>query len=72
MRSARGVVLDDELHVTRDGHLGALRATHELRLQLVELDLEVARDVRQNLGVATGAATWKGSSASLLGLTWMS
>src|SRR5690606_4638959 len=37
-RSARGVVLDDELHVALDGHLGALGARDELGLELVEGD----------------------------------
>src|SRR3546814_10798296 len=59
---ARRVVLDDELHVTRDGHLGALGATHQARLQLVELDLEVARNGGQHLGVTTGGGDLEGRS----------
>src|SRR3546814_698530 len=65
---ARRVVLDDELHVTRDGHLGALGATHQARLQLVELDLEVARDGGQHLGVTTGGGDLEGLEALALGL----
>src|SRR3546814_4477125 len=47
--SARGVVLDDELHLGGHRNLGALRAAHEAGLQLVELDLEVARRLRQHV-----------------------
>src|SRR5690606_31180656 len=54
LESARRVVLDDELDVTRDGNLGTLGATHEAGLQLVELDLEVARGLREHVHVATG------------------
>src|SRR5690606_33085790 len=53
-RLARCVILDDQLHVTGHGDLGALGPTHEARLQLVELDLEVARGLRQDLGVTAG------------------
>src|SRR5690606_10484984 len=47
-RSAR-VVLDDELDVAGHGDLGALRAAGELGAQLLQLDVEVARDVRQDV-----------------------
>src|SRR5690606_28172146 len=52
-RSAR-VVLDDELDVAGHGDLGALRAAGELGAQLLQLDVEVARDVRQDVAVRTG------------------
>src|SRR5690606_1417065 len=50
----RGVVLDHELNVARDGNLGALRSAHEPRVELVELDVEVGGHRRQHLGVPTG------------------
>ncbi len=60
MGLAGGVVLDDELDVTGHGDLGALRAAHEARLQLVELDLEVGGHLRQHVGVTAGGCDLEG------------
>src|SRR6478735_11409455 len=65
---ARRVVLDDELDVTDDRHLGALGATHETGLELVELDLEVAGNGGQNLGVTAERRHLEGLGALALGL----
>src|SRR5690606_28829211 len=46
--------LDDELHFTGHGDLGALRTTDQTGLQLVEFDLEIARNRGQHLGVTAG------------------
>src|SRR5690606_15505420 len=43
-----------ELNFTAHGDLGALGATQEAHLQLVEFDLEVCRGLRENVHVATG------------------
>jgi hypothetical protein len=48
---SRGVVLDDELNFARDRNLGALRATNESRLQLVELDVKVFRNRGEDIAV---------------------
>src|SRR5438874_4635412 len=58
--SAGRVVLDDELDVGGHGDLGALRATLERHLQLVELDLEVARHLGEHVDVATGGGDLEG------------
>lgn len=76
MRLAGGVVLDDELHVTGDGHLFALGAANEGGLQLVEFNLEVAGHRRQNLGMATccGNLKWLEAFRALFHvneLTWL-
>ncbi len=68
---ARRVVLDDELHVARDGHLGALRATREGRLELVERDLEVARNLGEHVDVTAGRGDLEGLGASERCLTPM-
>ena len=61
--SASCVVLDDELDFTGHGDLGALRATHEAGLQLVELDLEVARDLGEHVDVTAGRGDLEGLGA---------
>ena len=53
---ARCVVLDDELDFAGHGDLGTKGATRETRLQLVELDLEVRRKLRQEVDVTTGGS----------------
>ena len=68
LNSASCVVLDDELHFTGHGDLGALRATNQASLELVELDLEVAGNGRQDLGVAAGCCDLEGLGALALGL----
>src|SRR6478735_6549610 len=65
---ARRVVLDDELDVTDDRHLGALGATHETGLELVELDLEVAGNGGPDLGVTAERRHLEGLGALALGL----
>src|SRR5699024_3221279 len=52
MRSAR-VELDDELNVTGDRHLFALRGTQQGGLQALEVHIEVAGHCRENVLVAT-------------------
>src|SRR5215207_6936714 len=74
--SASRVVLDDELHVTGDGDLGALRTANERRAELVELDLEVTRSLGQHVDVTAGRCDLEGLRAlgALLdadGLTWL-
>src|SRR5690606_10427607 len=59
---------DDELHVALDGHLGALGARDELGLELVEGDLEVAGNGRQDVGVSAGGCDLEGLEALALGL----
>ena len=49
------VVLNDELDVTLDRHLGTLRAAREHSLELVELNREVTRNRGKHLSVATGS-----------------
>ena len=60
------VVLDDELDFTRHGHFGTLRATHEARLQLVELYLEVRGKLRQQVDVTAGGSDLEGLDALVL------
>jgi len=50
---ARCVVLNDELNFTRHGDLGALGATKERGVKLVNLYLKVGRKRRKNLDVTT-------------------
>src|SRR5699024_6623233 len=64
----RRVVLDDQLNLTGDRDLGALRARDELRLQLVERDLEVTRNRGKHLGVTTGGRHLEGLETLALGL----
>src|SRR5215207_2926535 len=61
--SASGVVLHDELHVTGHGDLDALRTTEELHLELVELGLEVARELGQHVDVTAGGRDLEGLGA---------
>src|SRR5690606_34830815 len=66
--SASRVVLDDQLHFTGHGDLGALGTTDQTGLQLVELDLEVARNGREHLGVTAGRCHLEGLGALAAGL----
>src|SRR6478609_7132092 len=66
--SASRVVLDDELHFAGHGDLSALRATDQTCLELVELDLEVAGNGGQDLGVTAGCCHLEGLGALALGL----
>src|SRR4051812_7641505 len=49
--SASRVVLDDQLDFTGHGDLGALRTTDQAGLELVDLDVEVGRNLRQHVDV---------------------
>jgi hypothetical protein len=50
---ARRVILDDELDVTLNRHLSALRATDQTRFKLLERYLEVRRNGRKYVAVDT-------------------
>ena len=50
---AGSVVLDDELHFTGHWNLGALGASNEARVKLVNFHLEVRGELRKNINVSS-------------------
>ena len=61
-------MLDDHLHVNGHGDLGALRATHQGRLQAGELNVQVLGDGGQHVAVNALSGNLEGDRGLRLGL----
>jgi hypothetical protein len=57
------VVLHNELHVTGHGNLGTLGAAREGGLKLVNLDVQVTGNGRQNINVSPSGSNLEGLHA---------
>jgi len=73
---ARRVILDNELDVTLNGNLSALRATDQPRFELLESDLEVRRYGWENVTVDTDRGVLEersgfGAFLDMDELTWL-
>src|SRR5450759_3089231 len=66
-----GVVLDDELDLAGHRDLGPLGPTNQLRMQLLEADLQVLRQLRQDVAVGAGGGDLERRHRLALRLIWI-